>query len=248
MANDGKVGRRYEQVAEELARRIGDGRYEVGGRLPSERDLAQAFGVSRPTVREAIIALELDGLIEVRQGSGVYVAARRVVPAAYAKPDVGPFEILEARRAFETEACAIAAARITDDELAELERLVEAMDAEDVNAAEEADHAFHIKIAEATQNSVIIATVQMLWDARRRSPQSRSLDGKAHVAGVIPIPDEHMAIVDALRSREPARARAAMRAHISRVTESLLRATEVHEIEQARAKVAEHRRRFLAAD
>ena len=229
-------------------RRIEEGRYEVGGRLPSERDLAQTFGVSRPTVREAIIALELDGLVEVRQGSGVYVAARHIEQSAHAKPDVGPFELLEARRAFETEACAIAATRITDEELDELERLVDAMSAEDVNVAEEADRAFHMKIAEATQNSVIIATVQMLWDARRRSPQSRSLDGKAHVAGVIPIPDEHAAIIAALRSGEPGRARAAMRMHISRVTESLLGATEVHEIEQAKAKVAEHRRRFLAAD
>ena len=65
--------RLYEQISQKLAKSIAEGRYELGQRLPSERELAQNFGVSRPTVREAIIALELDGLVEVRLGSGVYV-------------------------------------------------------------------------------------------------------------------------------------------------------------------------------
>ncbi len=68
--------RLYEQVADQLSARIAAGTYIVGERLPSERDLAAAFGVSRPTVREAVIALELDGLVEVKTGSGVYVIAR----------------------------------------------------------------------------------------------------------------------------------------------------------------------------
>src|SRR6185436_6137095 len=68
--------RLYEQIAQQLASAIASAEYEVGQRLPSERELAQQFGVSRPTVREAIIALELDELVEVRTGSGVYVTNR----------------------------------------------------------------------------------------------------------------------------------------------------------------------------
>ena len=63
--------RLYEQISQKLAKAIAEGEYEVGQRLPSERELAQSFGISRPTVREAIIALELDGLVQVRLGSGV---------------------------------------------------------------------------------------------------------------------------------------------------------------------------------
>ena len=69
--------RLYEQISQKLAKAIAAGEYELGQRLPSERELAQTFGVSRPTVREAIIALELDGLVEVRLGSGVYVTNRQ---------------------------------------------------------------------------------------------------------------------------------------------------------------------------
>ena len=76
--------RLYEQIAQQLAKSIADGKYEVGQRLPSERELAQAFDVSRPTVREAIIALELDELVEVRLGSGVYVVNRQPPAGVFA--------------------------------------------------------------------------------------------------------------------------------------------------------------------
>src|SRR6186997_2777327 len=104
--------RLYEQIAQQLAKSIADGKHEVGQRLPSERELAQTFGVSRPTVREAIIALELDGLVDVRLGSGVYVKNRRPPGGTESAKDIGPFELLEARRIIEGEACALAALRI----------------------------------------------------------------------------------------------------------------------------------------
>src|SRR5579859_6975796 len=114
-------GRLYERVAEELAQRIAAGEYPVGRRLPSERDLAQAYTVSRPTIREAIIALELDGLVEVRLGSGVYVTARLPRGGEAGAMDVGPFELLEARRAIEGESAALAAGLISDEQLQELQ-------------------------------------------------------------------------------------------------------------------------------
>src|SRR5690349_4891057 len=90
--------RLYEQIAQKLATAIASGEYELGQRLPSERELAQAFGVSRPTVREAIIALELDELVEVRLGSGVYVINRQPPAGAASYKDIGFFELLEADR------------------------------------------------------------------------------------------------------------------------------------------------------
>src|SRR6187397_761308 len=116
--------RRYERIAEELRAEIARGTFPVGQRLPSERDLAQRFKVSRPSVREATIALELDGLVEVRYGSGVHVIATVPNGGVVGVTDFGPFELLEARRAIESEACALAAKRITPEQLSELKSLI----------------------------------------------------------------------------------------------------------------------------
>jgi DNA-binding FadR family transcriptional regulator len=244
--------RLYARVSGDIAARIGQGEYEIGSRLPAERDLAVTYKVSRPTIREAMIALEVDGLVDVRKGSGVYVVARGPEGGQARETDIGPFELLEARRAIEGEACAIAAGHITDAELDALSALVAEMQNEnlhgDVERSEEADRRFHLSIAEATRNSALVATVEMLWDVRARSPQTRMLDHKALGAGVKPRVEEHSLIVDALASREPARARAAMRAHIGRVLETLLELTEVEELARARQRVAAHRRRYAIPD
>jgi DNA-binding FadR family transcriptional regulator len=242
--------RLYEQIAQQLAGDIASGKYEVGQRLPSERELAQVFAVSRPTVREAIIALELDQLVDVRTGSGVYVVNRTPPGGKAGATDMGPFELLEARRAIEGEACALAASRIDDSQLEELDALVAEMRNEnkhDVVRSEDADRRFHELIARATQNSGMIAAVQMLWDARARSPQYRLLSTKVRAMGVKPRIDEHTAIVKALRRHDADAARAAMRDHLSRVIEALLKATEVQELERARAHIAAQRKRYAQA-
>ncbi len=237
--------RLYDRVAKDVAAKIANGEFAVGDRLPSERELALAYGVSRPTVREAIIALELDGLVEVRKGVGVFVIARTPRGGEAAVTDVGPFELLEARRAIEGEACALAASRVQDEDLEELNALLREINhGSDIIAREDADQRFHLRIAEITGNSAMYAAVEMLWVARARSPQYRLLTDKAHEAGVVPGEDEHAKILDALRSRDVAKARAAMRSHITRVLDSLLKATEVHELEQARARIDEQRRKF----
>ena len=249
MSEKAASGRLYERVARDLSAKIAGGAYAVGQRLPSERDLAQVYTVSRPTVREAIIALELDGLVEVRIGSGVYVAAHVPRGGAAGVTDIGPFELLEARRAIESEACALAAARITDEELRQIAGFMAEMEAAetDLVKAEDADRRFHLAIAAATQNSAMVAAVEMLWDARARSPQTQLLSTKAHAAGVGPRLDEHSVILDALAGRKPEAARQAMRSHLTRVLESLLAATEVQEVEQALARVAAERARYRSA-
>jgi DNA-binding FadR family transcriptional regulator len=237
--------RLYDRVAKGVAAKIAAGEFAVGERLPSERELALAYGVSRPTVREAVFALELDGLVEVRKGVGVFAIAKSPRGGEAAVTDIGPFELLEARRAFESEVCAVAASRIRDTDVQELESLLRQIDySGDVLAAEDADRRFHLRIAEITGNSAMHAVVEMLWDARERSPQYRLLTNKAHEARVVPRDDEHAKVLDALRARDPARARAAMRSHITHVVDALLKATEVHELEQVKARVDEQRRKF----
>ena len=238
----------YDRVAKGVAARIANGEFAIGERLPSERELALTYGVSRPTVREAVFALELDGLVEVRKGVGVFAVSKSPPGGEAAVADIGPFELLEARRAFEGEACAVAASRIRDTDVEDLENLLLEIDySGDVLAAEDADRRFHIRIAEITGNSAMHAVVEMLWEARDRSPQYRFLTDKAHEARVVPRDDEHAKILDALRARDPGGARAAMRSHIARVVDSLLKATEVHELEQAKARVDEQRRKFAGS-
>jgi DNA-binding FadR family transcriptional regulator len=242
----------YARVSSDLATRIREGEFKVGGRLPAERELALAYKVSRPTIREAIIALEVDGQVEVRQGSGVYVTARKPRGGRPRETDIGPFELLEARRAIEGEACALAATLVSDEDLATLSDLVAEMQSEnlhdDIGQSEKADRRFHMLIAEATRNSAMVAAVDMLWNVRARSPQSQMLTRKAHAAGVMPRVDEHSLILEALVARDPEGARAAMRAHLTRVLETLLQVTEVEEIERARERVAVHRRRYALAE
>jgi DNA-binding FadR family transcriptional regulator len=242
--------RLYERIAQELAAAIRRGEYQVGGRLPSERDLAQAFAVSRPTIREAVIALELDGLVEVRTGTGVFVKSAEPPEGVSGIHDIGPFELLEARRAIEGEVCAMAALRISDAQLKALGELVIEMRNEndnDVVRSENADRRFHELIALATENSALIAAVGSLWDARDRSPQNRAMSAKVRATGIKPRIDEHLVILKALKRRDADAARDAMRDHLTAVMEATFEATETEELEKARAQIAERRKRFERA-
>lgn len=228
--------RLYERIAREIAAQIARGAYAIGQRLPSERSLAQQFAVSRPTVREAIIALELDGWVTTKTGSGVYVVHHSPPAGATDERGIGPFELLEARCAIESEACAMAATRIDAAQLTQLRELVAEMRKEnqrDVQLSEAADRRFHELIATATENTAMCAAVEMLWNARRLSPQHRFMDVKVRALGIKPRIDEHMAILKALERRDPEAARAAMRAHLTQVLQATFQATETEQIEKA---------------
>lgn len=235
----------YQVIAEEVAGAIAEGRFSPGSRLPSERELAEGFSVSRPTIREAMIALEIRGLVEARHGSGIYVTH---APATGGAPelDVGAFELIEARVMFEGEAAALAATSIDEAAIAELEQLLDAMEggAQDP-AALEADRSFHLAIAEATGNSLIRSVVEMLWNVRERSPLCVNMFERARREGVTPRVGEHRLIVEALKARDPQRARETMRAHLSRVTEDLLEATELDLLQRAQAEAEAQRSRIV---
>ncbi|MDX3900281.1 MAG: FadR/GntR family transcriptional regulator [Sphingobium sp.] len=242
---NGSQDRLYQDLARSLIDELAAGRYPVGTRLPAERELAALYGVSRPTVREAIIALEVMGLVEVRIGAGGYVMrlpGKEDIPGF----NISAFELTEARLLFEGESAALAATQITDEQIEEIEGLMAelARENQEPGGADKADRAFHLAIARATRNTAIVETVQQLWDLRYTSPEAALLHEKARTAHVKPLVDEHGAVLEALRSRDPGAARAAMRAHLSTVLDSLLFATEERAMAEVRRAAQAKRERY----
>jgi len=232
----------YQRIAAQIAAAIEEGRWAPGTRLSGERDLAEEYGVSRPTIREAMIALEMKGWIEARHGSGLYVTRHEHGTRQREDAlnfDVGAFDLTEARILFEGEAAALAAVSITDDQLAELDALVDQMGAHDGNDAKvlEADRRFHLTIAAATGNAAIRSVVEYLWDLRTKSPLCANMFARAKREGVTPRAEEHRPIVESLRAHDPSAARSAMRRHLRGVVDDLLEATELEVMERARSEL-----------
>jgi GntR family transcriptional repressor for pyruvate dehydrogenase complex len=240
--------RLYQDVARQLAAEIAAGHYPIGARLPAERELAARFEVSRPTVREAVIALEVQGLVEVRIGSGAFVL-RRAGAADVPGFNISAVELTEARLLFEGEAAALAATQITDDEVGNLEALLDEIARENLEpgGTDKADRAFHLAIARATRNQAVLDTIENLWSLRYTSPEAALLHEKARTANIKPVVEEHSALLEALRRRDPVGARAAMRTHLAAVLESLVFAIEEKAVEAARREAQARRERFLRA-
>ncbi|WP_420137806.1 FadR/GntR family transcriptional regulator [Sphingomonas sp.] len=235
--------RLYESITRALEQAIEVGRYRPGDRLPSERELSDQFGVSRPVVREAIIVLELRGLVQRRHGAGVYVAPKASLQLSPSDEADGPFEVTEARRLLEGEVAALAATAANDQQITELETILARIGdmRSDQPTRERADRAFHVALARATGNDVLVGLVETLWDKRYQSPLCVYFFSRAREAGIQPPVDEHRLVLDAIRARDPDAARRAMRDHLARVTENLLIATEADVMDRARLRVEERR-------
>jgi GntR family transcriptional repressor for pyruvate dehydrogenase complex len=234
-----KTVRLYRRVADDLADAIRKGTYATGEKLPAERELAETFGVSRPTVREAMIALEIFGLVEIRHGSGIYViqsggGRAEATAQADAEAQVGAFELIEARIIIEGETAAVAAAAATDEDLAALDGFVTRMKTGDDVECEVADQAFHQYLAGLTHNGALIDTIENLWALRMRSPLTKEIMTRSQGGDRASRVAEHQRIVSAMRTRDPAAARGAMRQHLEQVREYLLNASETAELESLR--------------
>ena len=211
--------RLYRQIAEQLRAVIEAGEFAVGSRLPAERDLARQFGVSRPSVREALIALEVEGLVEVRTGSGVYVLDHaRAHGTQIAPTEWGPLELIRARRVVEGEIAALAAVQAKRGHIQAMAQAVVSMkaDADRGVMPLEGDRAFHTAIVQACGNVVLTETVQTFWDSRRGPLFERLGDYFETVTSWRAAIAEHEAILDAIRAHRPDAARSAMHAHMDK--------------------------------
>jgi DNA-binding FadR family transcriptional regulator len=222
--------RLYRQIADQLAELIRSGEFQPGARLPSERDLSQQLNVSRASVREALIALEIDGLIDVRVGLGVFVNA---TPAANSQTavlaDPGPFEVLSARYLIEGETAALAARHGTTEQHARIRETLALMTDEvsRSGAGLDADFLFHERIAEASGNSALVHLVHQLWGFRFTAmfrKLDEHFDSPDRHADAI---EEHRNLVEAIERRDADAARAAMVVHLDTVRAALERGWEV---------------------
>ena len=213
----GKEYRRYQAVAEAIADQIKTGIYRRGDRISSERELGDEFGVSRPTIREALIALEIRGNVEVRGRSGIYVTGKDIDTTDF-DPGVGPFEVLEARKIIEADIAAIAARSITTGQLTELQRTMERQ----VKQMEQGqqfslvdDKRFHTLITEATGNGALTYVVDQLWKFRNRSNIWRVLDARLELPALqLRAIEDHIKILASIEARDPDAAYDAMSRHM----------------------------------
>jgi DNA-binding FadR family transcriptional regulator len=211
--------RLYRQIADQLRALIAKGEFAVGARLSAERDLAKQLGVSRPSVREALIALEVEGWVEVRTGSGVYVLDRSHRAAAPVAPtEWGPLELIRARRVIEGETAAIAATAGKRKDVDAMTRAIEVMRemADRKVMPLEGDRAFHLAIVSASGNVVLVETVQNFWDSRKGPIFTRLGGYFENVSSWRSAIAEHEAIRDAVAARDAEGARAAMHAHMDK--------------------------------
>ena len=210
--------RLYRRIAEEIARLIKRGEYKPGARLPPERDLATMLKVSRPSVREALIALEVEGYVDVRVGSGVYVSH---AGGSRGKPtrlpaDSGPFELITARRLLESECAALAARNASPAQIRRMRAALAAMvrDRRRNVMPLENDRRFHLEMAEAAGNSALALLVRTLWD-QRTGPLFLQLE---HHFDTPDLWDaaiaEHQSVMCAIEAHDGVKARTTMRRHM----------------------------------
>ena len=214
--------RLYRRIADQLRSLIRAGEFSVGSRLPAERDLAAQLGVSRPSVREALIALEVEKVIEVRTGSGIYVLKPKSRPRAARKASAalewGPLELMRARELVESEVAALAARNATS---AQVQRIAHALQAMRKQVGKgllprDEDEAFHNAIAEACGNDVLRDTIRGYWQARHCALFERLgdyfEDQQSWDAALI----EHTEVLKAIRAHDTGAARRAMQRHLKK--------------------------------
>jgi GntR family transcriptional repressor for pyruvate dehydrogenase complex len=225
-----KRSRIYEHIVDQIHALIREGRWSPGDQIPPERELAERFRVSRTSVREALRALEMQGIIESRQGGGTFIRSSNTealvgpLAAAILSGRRELAEVLEVRQLIEPSIARLAAARATAEHVAELERLLERQ--RDCIAHRrpfiDEDTAFHYTLASAADNRILLRLHNVILDVLRESRQT-----------YLHVPDRpamslrgHEAILAAIKARDAEAAAQASLSHITEVRDGILRALD----------------------
>lgn len=214
------TSRRYLKIARSLAQQINDGTYKTGDRLPPERELSVQLEASRTVVREALLALEIMHFVEIRGGAGVFVLPENLRDQTYGElaqvDEIGPWDVLEARRSIEAQTAFSAALRGTEDVLTDIKLSIERMEnaISDIPRFDAADAEFHALIAQASGNSVFETYVAHLWKMRQSALWNTWYDKTRTPQNRIRSVEDHLAIYQAIKRGQPDVAKTAMEAHL----------------------------------
>ncbi|MFG1173587.1 Uxu operon transcriptional regulator [Erwiniaceae bacterium CAU 1747] len=230
--------RPYQEVGAMLRNMITQKQYAVGDRLPPEREIADMLNVTRTLVREALIMLELEGLIEVRRGAGIYVINDSTIQPTppSASNAAGPFELLQARQLLESNIAEFAALQATREDIFKMRQALDLEEKElasgAVNESENGDRNFHLAIAEATHNSMLVELFKQSWQWREDNVMWGQLhrhlvntDYRKQWLG------DHKKILASLIKKDARGAKLAMWQHLENVKQRLLEFSDVDDID-----------------
>lgn len=214
-------------IAAEIRQAITNGTYQNGERLPAERDLAQHFGASRSTVREALRRLEAAQLLSRRVGSGTFVTHSPVPDGKSIAEITSPLELIEVRLALEPRLAHLAAISVTQRDLQRLEKALEALEVcgSDRNAFSLCDERFHLILAECTRNPLMIWLYQQVNEVRSQRQWGRMREAILSPDRISAYNSQHRAIFDALRSHDAAKAVEIVTEHLQKARNDLVGAT-----------------------
>jgi len=218
------------KIVEQVRDLIKEGRLKPGDKLPPELVLAEEFGTSRPSVREALSALEILGITESRGGKGNFIKDNLNFPLYEQKfreleEEESPFELLEARKVVETEIVGLTAKKATEEEIAAIQESLDKMKSAVTNISEimEFDREFHINVARAAHNSLLFSMMIYLADLLKEKlwinlkEKSWSIPGRPQKYF-----EEHNEILNAIKNKDSKRARNRMYDHLAGVERDLL--------------------------
>lgn len=231
--------RLYRTVVDEINTLIESGRYPPGSRLPPERELAERFKVSRLTVREAVIALEVLDKVRVKTGSGVYVIEPDKIFTTKNSTEPSILELNQALAIIEGEAAAIAAASKDTKVL----KLLEAF-AKTATESPESDEKFHTAIVESINNSSLMTAYYSLWKTQNGSPKNKNMLARALNANTKQFEQQYRNIAKAIGAGNSKAARDEVHSHFSLKIESMLQIDEADEIEKIKKKMEDSRNSY----
>jgi len=232
--------RPYQNVGAMIQDLIIQTPYLPGDRLPPEREIAEMLNVTRTVVREALIMLEIRGLVDVRRGAGIYVletANTQAIEALATQQfnDAGPFEMLQARQLLESNIAEFAALQATREDIVKMRQALQLEERElvsDPDGTESGDMQFHLALAEATHNSMLVELFRQSWQWRENNAMWSQLHRHTNDTDYRKEwLEDHKQILAALIKKDSRAAKLAMWQHLENVKQRLLEFSNVDDID-----------------